>query len=128
MSIALSTIIQYLDAVSALAVTLGVFFVIFQLRQNAKLIEPSNKQIETSNRQVEANLQQNLQTVILSTVDRFTDESFIRKRKKVRDIIKRYQANGWKEFLESENDYEVRGFLGLYEATGFLAKAGIINV
>ena len=66
--------------------------------------------------------------MILSTIDRFTDESFIRKRKKVRDIIKRYQANGWKEFLESDDDYEVRGFLGLYEATGFLAKAGIANV
>ena len=120
--------VQYLDAVSALAVILGVIFVIFQLRQNAKLIEASNKQIETSNRQVEANLQQNLQTVILSTIDRFTDESFIKKRKKVRDIIKRYQTNEWKDFLESEDDYEVRGFLGLYEATGYLAKAGIVNV
>jgi len=124
----LTTLIQYLSALSSLAVTLGVIFVVFQLRQNAKLIEGSNRQIETANRQVEASIQQNRQQVILSTVDRFTDESFIHKRKKVRDIVKKYEANGWKDFLESEDDYEVKGFLGLYESTAFLARIEIVDV
>ena len=128
MPIDLTTVIQYLNAVSAVAVTLGVFFVIFQLRQNARLIESSNKQIETANRQVEANLQQNQLQVILSTIDRFTDETFLRKRKKVRDIIRKHQENSWQNFSESEDDYEVRGFLGLYDSTGYLAKNRIVDI
>jgi hypothetical protein len=75
-----------------IAVTVGVVFLVFQLRQDAKLIEASNRQIETSNRQVEANIQQNKQQVVLSTIDRFTDEAFSRKRKKVRDIIRKHEA------------------------------------
>ena len=128
MALDLSILIQYLDAISALAVTLGVIFVVFQLRQNAKLIEASNRQIETMNKQVEANLAQNRQQVILATIDRFTDESFARKRKKVRDIVKKHAADGWANFLESDDDYEVRGFLGLYDSTGFLAEEGIVDV
>ncbi len=114
---------------SALAVTLGVFFVIFQLRQNAKLIEASNKQIETSNKQVEANLQQNLQTGD-SLHDRSVHRRIVHPEEK--ESAGHHQEDirqtDWKEFLESDDDYEVRGFLGLYEATGFLAKAGIANV
>lgn len=128
MSIDVQTVIQYLDAVSAIAVTLGVFFVVFQLRQNGRLIEASNRQNETTNRQVEANLQQNKQHVILSTIDWFIDESFVRKRKTMREIVRRYQANGWKEFLESDDDYEIRSFVGLYDSTGYLAKNGIGDV
>jgi hypothetical protein len=128
LAIDLSTVIQYLNAVSALAVTAGVFFVIFQLRQNAKLIEASNKQIETANRQVEASVRQTQQELILSIIDRFTDDSFIRKRKRVRDIVKKHQENGWKDFLESDDDYEVRGFLGLYDSTGYLAKNGMADI
>jgi hypothetical protein len=124
----LPTVIQYLNAVSAIAVTLGVFFVVFQLRQNARLIEASNKQIEVSNKQVEANLRQVRQEVILSIVERFTEDSFILKRKRIRDIVRKRAENGWKDFLESDDDYEVRGFLGLYDSTGYLAKNGIADV
>jgi hypothetical protein len=121
-------IIQYLNAVSAIAITVGVLFVVFQLRQNAKLIEASNKQIQAANRQVEVGLQQNKQTVILSTIDRFTDESFIRKRKKIRDVIRKYREDRWKDFFESVDDFEVRGFLNLYDATGYLVKNGILDI
>ena len=128
MPLDLSTLIQYLDAVSAVAVIFGVVFVVFQLRQNAKLIEASNKQLETSNRQVEASNQQNRQQVILSTIDRFTDETFIRKRKRAPEIIKKYEAKGWSEFAGSDEDYELGGFLALFETLGFLAKKGIVDV
>lgn len=128
MVVDLSTVIQYLDAVSAIAVTLGVFFVIFQLRQNAKLIEASNKQIEVANKQVEASLQQSKQDVILTMIEQFTDDSFIRKRKRIRDVVRRYSENGWKDYMESDDDFEVRGFLGLYDSAGYLAKNGIADV
>jgi hypothetical protein len=66
MSFDISTLVQYLDAVSAAAVIAGAVFVVLQLRQNARLIEASNKQLETANRQVEASKQQNRQQAILS--------------------------------------------------------------
>ena len=124
----LSALVQDLDVLSATAVIAGVIFVVFQLRQNAKLIEASDRQIETANMQVEAIIQQNRQQVILSTVDRFTDDAFNEKRKRVREIVKKYDANNWKGYLESEDDYEVRGFIAHYESTGYLAKIGIVDV
>lgn len=128
MAFDISTLVQDLDALSATAVIAGVVFVVFQLRQNAKLIAASDRQIETANRQVEASIQQNKQQVILSMVDRFTDDAFNLKRKKVREIIKKYQANNWEGYIESTEDYEVRGFIGNYESTGYLAKVGIVHV
>ncbi|MDA4111665.1 MAG: DUF4760 domain-containing protein [Thaumarchaeota archaeon] len=124
----LSTLIQYLNAVSAIAVITGVTFVVFQLRQNAKLIEASNKQIETANRQAEASIQQNRQQVILSLVDRFTDESLTLRRKRVREIVKKYAANNWEGFHDSDDDYDVRAFIAHYESTGYLARVKIVDV
>lgn len=128
MPLEISTLIQYLNAISATAVIIGVVFVVFQLRQNAKLIEASNRQIETANKQVEASIQQNKQQVILTTIDRFSNEDFDQKRKRVRDIVKKYQSNDWKEYFESEDDYLVRGFIALYDSTGYLGKKGIVDV
>jgi hypothetical protein len=109
LSFDLSSVIQVLNAVSAWAVIAGVIFVVFQLRQNARLIEASNRQLETANRQVEASIQQNKLQAMLSTIERFTDESFNMRRKKVREIVKREQENGWKAFSQSEDDFQIRG-------------------
>lgn len=99
MTFDIAVLVQDLDAVSAVAVIAGVVFVVFRLRQNAKLIEASNKQIETANRQVEASIQQNRQQMILSTVDRFTDGSFNQQRKSVRDIVKKHGKKNWEGYL-----------------------------
>jgi hypothetical protein len=127
LSFDISLLVQDLDALSALAVIAGVIFVIFQLRQNAKLIEASDRQIDTANRQVEASIQQNRQQVILSVVDRFTNDAFNVKRKKVREIAKKYEANNWEGYLESADDYDVRGFIAHYESTGYLARIKIVD-
>jgi len=97
-----------LTLLAAIATIAWAIFVVFQLRQNAKLIEGSNRQVETSNRQVEASIQQNRQQVIFSIVDRFTDESINLMRKKVREIIKEYQDNNWEGFSETDDHYHVR--------------------
>lgn len=128
MAFDLTSFLQLLNGVSATAVVIGVIFVVFQLRQNARLIEASNRQIETSNRQVEANIQQNKQQVILSTIDRFTSESFNLRRRKIREIVKKHQSSDWNEFLESEDDYLIRGFLSLFETTAYLVKIEIADV
>jgi hypothetical protein len=124
----LSELIQVLSAMSSLAVIAGVVFVVFQLRQNAKLIEASNRQLEISNRQVEASIQQNRQQVLLSLVDRYTTDAYNFRRRTVREIIRKYSGSGWKDYLESNDDFEVRALLNQYESTGFLAKSGIVDV
>jgi hypothetical protein len=127
LSFDISVLVQDLDALSAVAVIAGVIFVVFQLRQNAKLIEASDRQIDTANRQVEASIQQNRQQVILSVVDRFTNDSFNVKRKKVRETAKKYEASNWEGYLESADDYDVRGFIAHYESTGYLARIKIVD-
>jgi hypothetical protein len=127
LSFDLTQLVQDLDALSAIAVIAGVVFVIFQLRQNARMIESSEREVETANRQVDAIMQQNKQQVILSIVDRFTDDAFNLKRKKVRETVKKYQMTEWAGYLESADDYEVRGFMGHYESTAYLAKVKIVD-
>ncbi len=116
-----SDLVQVLNALSSVVVILGVLFVVFQLRQNAKLVE-------TSNKQVQASIEQNRSSVAFSIVERFTDDSFTVRRKTIRDIVKKYSANRWEGFSESVEDYEVRAFGSYYEFTGYLAKIGIVDL
>jgi hypothetical protein len=72
----LSAVIQGLSAVSSVAVIFGAVFVIFQLRQNAKLIE--------------ATLLENKATSSITILEKITDESFARTRKSMHDSVKEY--------------------------------------
>jgi hypothetical protein len=121
MSVDLSGVVQGLNAVSSIAVIAGVAFVVFQLRQNRKLIEVSNKQVE-------ANLLQAKSDIALGIVERFTDDSFTTKRKTMRDIIKKYSANKWEGFEESSDDFELRAFGSYYDFVAYFAKQGIVEL
>jgi len=121
MSLDFSGVVQALNAISTIAVIAGVVFVIFQLRQNKRLIEVSNKQVE-------ANLLQAKSDVALGIVERFTDDSFTTKRKTMRDIIKKYNANQWDGFEESDDDFELRAFGSFYEFVAYFAKQGIVEL
>jgi len=113
-------VLQILNGVSAVAVLLGVVFVVFQLRQN-------NKIIQASNRQVEASVQQNKSSVVLSMVERFTDDSFTIRRKTIRDIVKKYSGSNWEGFDDTSDDFEVRAFGSYYEFAGYLARTGMVD-
>ncbi len=117
----LTDITQVLNAISAVAVLLGVVFVVFQLRQNGRLIKASNEQVQAS-------ILQNKSSVATSIVERFTDDSFTIRRKTVRDIVKKYQGANWEGFSESAEDFEVRAFGSYYDFTAYLAREGIIDV
>ena len=117
LSVDLSEVGQALSAVSSVAVIVGVAFIVFQLRQN-------NRLIEASKRQVEANLLQVKSNTALSLVERFTDDSFTKRRKTVRDIVRKYGANDWREFVETGDDFEVRTFCSFYEFAAVLARRG----
>ncbi len=116
-----SFIVTVLNGVSAIAVVLGVAFVVLQLRQN-------NRLIEATNRQVEANFLQARSGILLSIVERLTDDSFAFKRKEVRDIVKKYKPVNWEGFLDSADDFTVRAFASFYEYTAFMAKKGIVEL
>lgn len=116
-----SDFVQVLNALSSVVVMLGVLFVVLQLRQNARLIE-------TSNKQVHASIEQNRSNVAFSIVERFTEDSFTVRRKTIRDIVKKYEANKWEGFPETSEDYEVRAFGSYYEFTAYLAKTGIVDL
>ena len=74
----LSSITNFLSAIGSVAVIAGAIFVVFQLRQNAKLIE--------------ATMHQNRSNIAFALLEKITDESFAVRRKKMHDIIKNYKA------------------------------------
>src|SRR6059036_1232783 len=109
----LGFIVADLSAISSIAVILGAVFVIFQLRQNARLIK-------TANFETKANMS-------FSVLEIITEESFARRRKNMHDAIKKYDQINWEGFDDSLEDYEARNFGYIYELIGELVKEGIID-
>jgi hypothetical protein len=109
-----STIISYLSALSSIAVVLGAIFVIFQLRQNARLIK-------TANFETKANMS-------FSVLEKITEDTFARRRKNMHDCIKKYSQANWEGFDDSLEDFEARNFGYIYELIGELVKEGIIDL
>jgi hypothetical protein len=110
----LSTVISYLSALSSVAVVLGAIFVIFQLRQNAKLIKTANFDTKAQ--------------MSFSVLEKVTEESFARRRKNMHDAIKKYSQLNWEGFDDSLEDFEARNFGYIYELIGELVKEGIIDL
>ncbi len=112
--VTLSDALTVLSASSSIAVILGAVFIVFQMRQNAKLIQ--------------ATLREGRANVALSMLERITDESFPRRRKRMFEIIGRFQATNWADAFESEDDLEVRNFAYLYELMGLLVENGLVDL
>jgi hypothetical protein len=110
----LSTVISYLSALSSVAVVLGAIFVVFQLRQNAKLIKTANFDTKAE--------------MSFSVLEKITEESFARRRKNMHDAIKKYSQLDWEGFDDSLEDFEARNFGYIYELIGELVKEGIIDL
>lgn len=109
-----STVISYLSALSSVAVVLGAIFVVFQLRQNARLIRTANFDTKAE--------------MSFSVLEKITEESFARRRKNMHDAIKRYSQVNWEGFDDSLEDFEARNFGYIYELIGELVKEGIIDL
>ena len=110
----LSFLVADLSAISSLAVILGAVFVMFQLRQNARLIK-------TANLETKANIS-------FSVLEKITEESFARRRKSMHDAVKKYSQINWEGFDDTLEDYEARNFGYIYELIGELVKEGIIDL
>jgi hypothetical protein len=109
-----SSIVEGLSAVSSVAVVAGAFFIVFQLRQNARLIEATN--------------QQNRASTSIALLEKITNESFARRRKAMYDTVKKYSAVDWKDFDDSLEDFEARNFGYTYELIGQLTREGLIEM
>jgi len=92
----------------------GAFFIVLQMRQNARLIA--------------ATLRENRTEVAFRILERLTEESFARRRKKMRDAVTQAQANGWVGFDDSIEDLEARNFGYFYELIAQFAQDGIIDL
>jgi hypothetical protein len=114
MSVDLSTLINFLSAISSIAVILGAIFVVFQLRQNAKLIQLT--------------IRENRSNIALALLEKITDESFPVRRKKMHDVVRAAGANDWREFDGSLDDYEARNFAYIYELIGQLTRDGTVDI
>ena len=103
-----------MSAISSVAVVAGAIFVVFQMRQNGKLIE--------------ATVRQNKTNVSIALIERITDESFARRRKQLYDVVKEYAPRNWEGFEGTLEDFEVRNFAYIYELMGQLAREGIVDL
>ncbi len=112
--VSLSDVLTVLGASSSIAVILGALFIVFQMRQNAKLIEASLRE-ERSN-------------VALSLLERITDESFPRRRIRMFQILERFKSTNWENAFETEEDFEVRNFAYLYELIGLMVENDLVDL
>jgi hypothetical protein len=114
MSFSISEITFILSAISSAAVIAGAVFIVFQLRQNAKLIQ--------------ATLAQNRNDAAFSILDRLTQEGFAHQRKQLRDVARRTAKEGWDGFYEGREDFEIRSFALQYEILGQFVRARIVDI
>jgi hypothetical protein len=114
MALDLSEITFILGAISSAAVIAGAIFIVFQLRQNAKLIE--------------ATLAQNRNDAAFNILDRLTQEGAARRRKQLHDISQTRTRNGWDGYFGSLEDFEIRSFAYQYELIGQFVREGIVDL
>jgi hypothetical protein len=106
-------IVNFLSAISSIAVILGAVFVVFQLRQNAKLIELGSRETRSN--------------ISLALLEKITDESFAARRKKMHESIKKNHEAGWSGFDDSLEDFEARNFAYIYELIGQLTRDNLVD-
>jgi hypothetical protein len=114
LAIDFSQLVLSLSAVSSVAVVAGTVFVVFQLRQNAKLIN--------------ATIQETKSGIAFSMVERLIDDSFVRRRKNVYDSMKKYGEKNWEGFIGTMDDFEARNYAYMFELFGQLVKDGIVEL
>jgi hypothetical protein len=109
-----SPLINFLSAISSIAIILGAIFVVFQLRQNARLIRTANLEVKSN--------------MSFSVLEKITEDSFARRRKNMHDAVKKYSQVNWQGFDDSLEDFEARNYGYIYELIGELVKEGIIDL
>jgi hypothetical protein len=102
-----------LSAISSVAVVAGAVFVVFQLRQNAKLIT--------------ATIQETKAGIAFSMIERIIDDDFVRRRKNMYDAVDKFGPKNWEGFIGTKEDFEARNYAYMYELFGQMIKDGIVE-
>ena len=108
-----SSLVTGLSAISSIAVIAGAVFIIFQLRQNAKLIS--------------ATMQETKSNIAFTMLERIIDDSFVRRRKNVYDSGKKYGERNWEGFIGSFDDFEARNYAYMFELFGQYVRDGVVD-
>ena len=114
MAIDLSVLGTFLSSISSMAVIAGAIFVVFQLRQNSRLIN--------------ATLHQNRSSSAFALLEKLTEESFAVRRKMMHDAVREAAARNWEGFDDSLEDFQVRNFAYIYELIGQVTREGIVDL
>ncbi len=109
----LSAVVTALSAISSIAVIAGALFIIFQLRQNSKLIR--------------ATILENRSAIAFSMLEKIIDESFVKRRTNVHEAMKKYGSKNWEGFDDSYEDLEARNHAYMFELFGQLVNDGIVD-
>ena len=107
LALSLDDVESVLTAVSSLTVIVGAFFVVIQLRLNAKEVRSSNA---------------------FELISKVIDPSFARRRHLLYQVAAQYADGDWTGFDRSLEDFEVRNFANIYEQLGLLVKKGVVDL
>lgn len=109
----ISEVVTALSAISSIAVIAWAGFIVIQLRQNVSILN--------------ATLRQQKEDAAFAMLERLTDESFSRRRANFYKVIEKGKRDGWNDFDDSPEDFEIRNYAYLYELYGQLVKQGMIG-
>ena len=96
-----------LKTISSIAVIAGTFFVVLQLRLNAKMVRSRNA---------------------FDLIGKVIDPSFPVRRHLLYRVSEKYAGGDWTGFDRSLDDFEVRNFANIYEQLGLLVKKGVVDI
>jgi hypothetical protein len=97
----------WLSVIGSLCVIIGTFFVVIQLRMNAK---------------------QAASATAFGVISSVTDPSFPARRHQLYDVAAKYASGDWTGFIRSREDFEVRNYASIYEQLGLLVRRGLVEV
>ena len=106
-SFSLTDFESFLKTISSFAVIAGTFFVVLQLRLNAKMVRSRNA---------------------FDLIGKVIDPSFPVRRHLLYQVAGKYTGGDWTGFDRSLDDFEVRNFANIYEQLGLLVKKGVVDL
>jgi hypothetical protein len=106
-SFSVTNLESLLKTISSIAVIAGTFFVVLQLRLNAKMVRSRNA---------------------FDLIGKVIDPSFPARRHLLYQVAGKYTGGDWTGFDRSLDDFEVRNFANIYEQLGLLVKKGVVDL
>ncbi len=118
--VSFADVANWLTVAGSIALILGALFIVLQLRQNNRLLGMNATLIETT-------LRQERSDVAIALLEHLTDHTFAHRRWRMHELVKRFAESNWNGVFESEEDFEVRHFVQIYELIGTMARRNVVD-